>query len=87
MIALDEVHFALLSAAQDTAHAAARPAPDRFLQGYLAALEDFKALVDDTGVWWQPWVPLEAMPDAAALQARVGQRWAQARRGGKAAPP
>lgn len=71
LIRLDDVHAALLTAAQGRL-----PAPDdsrqqAFLHGYVAALEDLKRLLDDTGVWWQRLVPQEQLGPEVARRTRA----------------
>jgi len=68
MITRQHVHTELLTAAQGTAVALEVPQHPPFLQGYVAALQDFKQVMDNTGVWWQPLVPAPVLSDAVALR-------------------
>jgi hypothetical protein len=74
MHTLQHVHTELMTAAQGTAVTLELPQHAPFLQGYVAALQDFKTLMDNTGVWWQPLVPLGVLEDAVALRQSFLQR-------------
>jgi hypothetical protein len=77
MSELDEVHAALLATAQARLPALAGPPQRAFLDGYLAAMEDFKHFMDNTGVWWQRLVPKDQLATEVALRTAFLERhWA-----------
>jgi len=74
MLRLDEVHAALLAVAQERLPAPAEPLQCGFLRGYIAAMEDFKRFMDDTGVWWQRLVPKDQLGSEVALRTAFLER-------------
>jgi len=81
MLTLQHIHTELLSGAKGATVALEVPPHAPFLQGYVAALADFKTLLDDCGVWWQPLVPPSVQAHALTLRASFPTRFAEALRG------
>ena len=62
------MHNALLAVAQASLPQPEDPQQRAFLQGYVAAMEDLKHFMDDTGVWWQRLVPKDQLGTEVALR-------------------
>ncbi len=74
MIALNDVQQAVLTAAQAKGRTPALLEQVRFIQGYVAALEDLKHILEDTGVWWQRLVPNQVLCSEVDLRAHFARR-------------
>ena len=81
MIPMDEVQRALLDAVQPLQEGPLRAAQHHYIDGYVAALQDFKTQLSDCGVWWQRLIPREALPNALTLRMQFYRRRAAAGRG------